>query len=440
MDATTVHAIGGLQITQNDVVAETSELFLPISQEVALVRGRTVVIRPHNLIDSGPLEFTIAPQGGSYLQLPLTRLYIKYKIVDDAGEDHAATVKVAPVNLAGNSLFKTIDIELNGQLISDLTNTFSHIKGYLEHLISYSPNTHHMRAAGWAMDTAGKFDDQATANEGYKSRESWNSASKVNELMFPLASDFFNSDRLLLPGVKTTVRLTRTSDSTYLMAGTGTQPKVKFIDAKLYVHFVDVHELVKKNHKSKIMQNPALLPMNKVVMKQYAFAGGMQQALIPNAFMGTLPKSVLVGMVDQDAFNGSYLKNPYNFQNYGLSYLCMRVNGVQKPADPYTPDFSQDLYMREFREFYDNIGIGHNDQSTIVTPKLYKDGCSLFAFDMSPDQCGGFHYHPSETGTMDMELRFKANLDGAIYVILMATYDSCLKIDNNMNIDVTAKA
>jgi hypothetical protein len=41
----------------------------------------------------------------------------------------------------------------------------------------------------------------------------------------------------------------------------------------------------------------------------------------PNMFQGGLPNRIVIGMVDADAFNGTYTKNPFNFKNYDITTM-----------------------------------------------------------------------------------------------------------------------
>jgi hypothetical protein len=451
------HGIGALQLTEDAMSSESVELFRPLTEEIALLNSRTLPIQPHAINDSGPLEFTITPQGDSYIDLSATRLYVKIQVYPGADNTElAATDQVAIINLCGNSLFNTIDIDLNGKSIPELTNTNTHIKGYIETLMSYTPNTHHLEATGWAMDEVGAFDSArltarvareavaatgitaraaAPTNSGFLARRELlgiQDGQRRTEFYFPLASDFFNSDRLLLPGVKVTVRLTRTPNNIALIAEAGA-PRVNLVAAKLYVTYVDVHEVYRKRHAAKIQNDVALMPMNKCVIKQYPIAAGMAAAPISNIFLGMLPKNLIIGMVEQSAYTGDYHKNPFFFRNMDCNYASLRVNGVLTPAEPYTPDFDHHLYIREFREFYDNIGISHSDLNCHVSKKLYRSGATFFAFDLSPDKCNGYHKHVKTTGAIDLDLRYSKNLPVAIYVIILATFDAYLTIDNNYN-------
>src|SRR5271156_3214741 len=76
-------------------------------------------------------------------------------------------------------------------------------------------------------------------------------------------------------------------------------------------------------------------------------AGGLSERA-ENFFRGTFPKGVILGLVDHEAFCGNYHKNPYNFQHFDLTEIAVIVNGFSVPAEPYRPDFTKGLVMREF--------------------------------------------------------------------------------------------
>ena len=51
-----------------------------------------------------------------------------------------------------------------------------------------------------------------------------------------------------------------------------------------------------------------------------------------NLFLGQLPKCIVIGMVENKAFNGDKDKNPYNFKLFDVNYLALHVGGKQIPA------------------------------------------------------------------------------------------------------------
>jgi hypothetical protein len=90
-------------------------------------------------------------------------------------------------------------------------------------------------------------------------------------------------------------------------------------------------------------------------MKLYPLVDGSTLFHMANVFSGRLPTQVMIGLLEQTAYKGNNAKNPYNFVNAGLTRINITINGRSIPAVPYTPDYANNLFMREFFFFF---GIG----------------------------------------------------------------------------------
>ncbi len=74
-------------------------------------------------------------------------------------------------------MWENIQILLNGANVSFVTTTNTHYKAYLETILTFGHDAArtHLTAAGFCMDTAGKFDDpDSVAN---KERRTWTALS-----------------------------------------------------------------------------------------------------------------------------------------------------------------------------------------------------------------------------------------------------------------------
>jgi hypothetical protein len=62
-------------------------------------------------------------------------------------------------------MWENIQILLNGANVSFVTTTNTHLKAYLETILTfgYDASCTHLTAAGFCMDTAGKFDEPMSA-------------------------------------------------------------------------------------------------------------------------------------------------------------------------------------------------------------------------------------------------------------------------------------
>ncbi|KAK3916678.1 hypothetical protein KUF71_006329 [Frankliniella fusca] len=63
----------------------------------------------------------------------------------------------------------------------------------------------------------------------------------------------------------------------------------------------------------------------------------------------------------------------------------MHVDGDPVPAQPLTPDFSNDLYMECYNTLFSGTGIHWKDEGNNISWSAYPKGSTLFAFDISPD-------------------------------------------------------
>jgi hypothetical protein len=431
--------IGALQISDNDIVSHNVELFKPVQREVSTTHGRTVSIRPLNLSDDGPLIFNIPQQGSQYLQLDSARLYLQGEVVqktDGVSIADDATDKIAFTNLPISSMFKSVEVEINGKLISELTTTDFPYANYIQHILSYSSASMltHLETSGFFMDEAGKFDELTSA--GFTKRRCKNGGF---ELYGPIGTDLMCSDRLFPPNTPLSIKLIRSSDSFGLMGASATADKykIKIKQAKLFIRYLEVHDYIKEAHAKKLLTKPMLFPMNKTVVKTYAVARGDQSAFISHAFEGSLPKSVVIGLVTQSAYHGRMQNNPFNFKHFDVTDVCLKVNGEQVPQDGYTPDFANRLCMREYKCLHDATGIGNLDFGTLIKYDSYLSGSSIFAFDLTSDECAGFHNHLPQSGLLDVEIKFKNHLAEAIQVIVYGVHDSLMSIDKDKNVTVT---
>jgi hypothetical protein len=79
-------------------------------------------------------------------------------------------------NLAASSMWENIQILLNGANVSFVTTTNTHLKAYLETILTFGHDAsrRHMTAAGFCMDS-GNFNNPKS--EGNKARRAWTALS-----------------------------------------------------------------------------------------------------------------------------------------------------------------------------------------------------------------------------------------------------------------------
>ena len=88
------------------------------------------------------------------------------------------------------------------------------------------------------------------------------------------------------------------------------------------------------------------------------------------------------------------------------------------------------------RPLYDNVGINApgDDSGCDIDVEDFLGGFALFAWDMTPDKCNGFHFHENRDGTIDLEVLFNQPLKHAITVICYTAYENVVAITSERHI------
>jgi len=413
---------------------------IPPTQTV-LEGGQWTHFKPVTSIDqSNTVEFCVPGTGHEYIDPAHTLLLVKGKIVKEDGSDivDADNSDAAPVNYLLHSLWSQVDVSLNQKLISQSSMTYPY-RSYMESLLAYDTpaKNSHMTMRMWYKDTAGYMDEfKADKNEGLKKRQELTKNSKTFELLGPIHSDFFNQDRFLINNVELRVKLTRNRDAFVLMSSNRNE-KLLILDATLLVRKVRISPTVLLGHAAALEKAPAKYPLTRVDLKTITIPVGLQDKSISNLHLGQIPKRIIVGFVTNQSFNGNYQRNPFNFQHFNLNYLCLYVDSQQIPAQPLTPDFTNNLHIDAYNTLFSGTGIHWKDEGNDITYTEYPQGFALFAFDLSQDlSASENHWNLQRQGVVRLELKFAAPLASAINCIVLSEFNNLIEIDKNRNVVV----
>ena len=107
-------------------------------------------------------------------------------------------------------------------------------------------------------------------------------------------------------------------------------------------------------------------------------------SLVKNLYQGAVPSKLIIGLVDQEAYHGSFSKNPLKFGHYNLASAGFYVDGIPTPKRPIQLDVNNNKYLdgmlslyRVTDKLWDNTDIG-------ITGKTYTEGLTLIGFDVDP--------------------------------------------------------
>ena len=385
---------------------------------------------PFNTLDTeGPFEFRIEGSADEYIDVNDIQLYVRAKIVKADGSALASGDKIAVTNLPIATLFRDVTLHLGTKQIEGGQMCYPYL-GYFSTVMQFSPAAQksHMLTQGWFKDTAGKMDTDS-GNDGYSKRAELIKEGKEFELMGPLFLNFCRQAQFLLPNVPMVIKFLPSEPDFACFSSAGTAVKVKFESVILHVPRYKVNPSVIVGHNSGLKRQNAYYHLQHAEVQTFTVCKDIQSYNKDHLFPDQAPKLLLVGMVENEAFNGNYKKNPFNFQHFGLNKIALFREGTSIPGLPFEPNFSTGKYMQDYMNVMNVMKYANSDDTNGLTPFEFANGYTIYAFDLTADnEAGGEHRQVNKTHDLRLEIAFESALKHSINVVMYCVYDSAIEI------------
>jgi hypothetical protein len=392
-----------------------------------------------SLSDGAPIEFDISSSGEDYIDFNDSQICVRIKIIKADGSNIGADEKVAPVNNTLHSLFSQVDVSLNGTQITDSTNTYSY-RAIIEDLLSYGSEAKksQLTCALFYKDEAGKMDSNdpsdVTANEGLRKRSSFTAGSKEVDLVGRLHTDIFFQSRYMLNEVNTRIKLTRSKDSFCLMTSEVDQYRIKIVSAVMCIRKVKIASSVYLAHAKVLETGMAKYPIKRVICKTFTVPTGYLDFIQEKLFSGQLPTRLVIGCVDNKAFNGDYKTNPFNFQHFSASEISVYLDGQQHAIKPLVMDYTNNQYVTAFMGMFSGTRKENQDEGNGIDRSEFARGYSLYVFDLTPDLSENDSFNLARSGGVRLSMKFSTALTKTVTIVALAEFDNIIEVDRNRNV------
>ena len=260
------------------------------------------------------------------------------------------------------------------------------------------------------MEEHDSYNATAGANKGFIAHSAQTIRSRTFDMIGGLHSDLFFQDKYIFSDVSKRIRLIRNKDAFCFMAAVGATFKVKILDCKLYVRKTKISPSVFIAHNKAMEGGNAKYPIRRAVCKTYTIPAGNLNHTQENLFTGQLPTCIVTGCVDNDAFNGRYAKNPYNFKNYNFNQLKVYLDGKQHSLIPIEPNFDTNSYITAYANLFAGTGKLMKDEGTDIRREDFASGYALYAFDLTADLAEEGHFNLMKHGNVRLDLKFGTTL------------------------------
>ena len=435
--------IGTLVNEEHELGTSALDLFTSPPVESTQIAGRNQTIYMlASINDTGPYEFIIPNDSNEYIQLDQTTLYGEVEVVKSA--DGAAIVDADIVSVVNNfpqAIFRQVELYLNNTCVSDLSTPTYAYKAYVENHLTYGNDikeTSLLAKELYLKDTLGKEED---VNEG--KHDNTNSCGKRRAKIagktlcfnMPLHVDFLYSQRYLIPGVEMKIKLIK-NDDTFAIFAKDNSYKIKMKKLELNIRRIVVEPEISNAIETRLSSTPAQYPIACSKIKTFLLNQQVQSQHISQIIRGKLPRSYIISFVSAKAYDGAHNKNPFVFKHFGLNYMNVFINGEPVHAKAIQPDWDGDKYLPQYDWLLKNTGL-HQNHSNGITMEEFKANSVFFAYDRSPDLCNSVYKHPEDQGVIDISVSFKTPLPENVYLMIFATYDETVLIDNLRNVSIS---
>ena len=451
---------------------ETDLFSIPPTQ-ASLEKGRWIDYHPLSSVenDDGPITF-LAAGTEDYVDLSKTILFVEGKVVKADGTDLSGNGQssIAPVNNFLHSLFRQVDVYLNGKQVTPAMGTYAY-RAYLETLLNYdtSAKKSQLTSAMYYKDTAGemvstgslpaekaltggtKVMTAGSGNQGFAKRHQFIHDGKKFTMSGPVFVDAFMGSRLMLNMVNLKLILNRSADQFCLMDKNGSplNAKVKLTDVILKVRKVRVNPTVSMAHEVALKKMAAIYPIRRVECKTFVMPANIPNVRKDNIFTGNIPKTFVFGLLDAKGFSGDYMKNPYNFENYKVTTVTLTVNGEELPFKQLTLNYetNKENFIQAYNTLFSGTGKMNYNTGLDISREDYPKGYTLYAFDLTPDMCGASPYFNAvQRGSLTVDITFAdapstqtgSSVGGtaptAIAMVCYGDFENVIQIDSERNV------
>jgi hypothetical protein len=241
-------------------------------------------------------------------------------------------------------MFKSVELSLNNQKVSENDVLYAY-KSYIEMLLSYSQDvkSDQMWASLFFQDNfdpdeigKDKISKAGTkdANRGAKMRWAFTKYSRQFEMFGQIHTELFSQPKLIPGKYELRIKFHRNSPEFALMALDNTKRySIAIDDAAVYFCVKKIAPEVREAHELTLNTKNFKYPVRKILMKFLTRSLGQMDINEPNLYKGTLPRRIVIGLVDSEAMNGSLHKNPFNFKHFDVRSIELRKNGHQLPFE-----------------------------------------------------------------------------------------------------------
>ena len=442
---------------------------------------------PYNPTLTGidPITFAI-PATEGFVDLADSRLIITVrlnhphtgyeglKMEDDTASTATVTRNTLVSNNFGHTLFKQIDLSLNGTLITPQGGNYHHL-AMLQTLMEYSRADGETKLVpqGWVNEfnlprtvarTGAADDHPNNTNMSTLAPKTHALTSLLQQkrwFTFVIRPHLpvFSSGRLLVPGVELKLDLHLNPSSQLFFqsanmnaADTRKLPIITADDIKVQLLLKQVNlnasthlGLQKKRASAKAIVH---YPVVRGDIRTFSIPTGSSRWEQDNLFLGRIPDEVVLVFMNSEVYNGNSERYTFAYERNGIKRISQSVNGEEYPYKALelstTANNTNSADYMAYERLLTSMAVMHNKKEPMILPSEWGDGrkLNLFYFNNVPggDPNNPFTRNPRQHGNVRYTVEFNAATTYNITVLVYSSMEHDLRISNQGGVQYDVQA
>jgi hypothetical protein len=230
-----------------------------------------------------------------------------------------------------STFIKNMIISVNGREVFNSNQLYSY-KSYLDTELSYPKDVKDsfMSLVGYFSDGG---DQNSITGGGFKNRNKLFQNSKIVQFITNIDADLFAQDLYLINNCEVDIEISPQSDEFMLIqdpAIATTKFRFELVNIKLYVKMIDLMDGLSLDLARRLDTKPARYSMRKSMLKSLFISEGRYE-FNSNIFTDEVPRRIIIGFLENEAFHGHKSKSPFNFENFNVRDIAIVANGRNYP-------------------------------------------------------------------------------------------------------------